>query len=146
AEETALDAARREPQLLVAAMAKQDRSMTQGKLTAALGDAVLVAANEREGRVIYAELCGRAGVPEIGLKKLKGNTAGFEVSIPHDQGGRRSITFITLPDTGPKEAAAAVDDILDWRIPKIFLFVGCGGEITSKHRTPTTKPLVVVAR
>jgi nucleoside phosphorylase len=51
-----------------------------------------------------------------------------------------------MPDTGPRAAAAVINDVFDWGPPKILLFVGCAGEIAAKHRTAPLKPLVVVAR
>ena len=110
------------------------------------GDAVLIAANEREGQTLYQQACTRSAVSMLVRQRLAGNTVGFQAKLPHEAGGRRTVTLVTISDTGPKAAAAVIDDILEWNIPKFILFVGCAGEITAKHRTPPSKPLVVVAR
>jgi len=139
---------RAKPELLLIDLFRRDqpRYKTERTMPKVWKDAALIAANEREGQTLYEELIKHAATPTLERVRLSGSTVGFRGTVVHDEGGRRNVTLVVIADTGPKAAAAVIPDILDSGPLGILLFVGCAGEISEKHRSSTTKRLVIVAR
>ncbi len=108
------------------------------------GSAVLLAANEREGKLLYEFLCKNSNVDKLILEKA-GTRYVHRCDIMCENNAERPVYLAQLSDIGPLTVQAAFTEILQTLSPRFFLFVGCCGGLSEKSKK-LTEGAVIIAR
>jgi HEAT repeat protein/nucleoside phosphorylase len=142
----ALLAAQKRPESLLATLHKSERPWFEQERSKEMsrGTAILMTANEREGRVLYETLCELNKARELPLQSA-GTRFVYRCGLRCESGDERRIFLAQLGDIGPMSAQGAFSELLQALSPRIFLFVGCCGGLPEKSRK-IVEGTVVVAR